>query len=467
MDSTLKLHSNYGALHVLYRTIDCLIILLTLYVISTSYTNQFIQKDLLLGSYAILVYMLIAEKNELYRSWRVHLFREEALSISKAWFITFIALVFLAFFTKTSTDYSRVVTGVWLVATPVILITWRYAAKQTLKKLRDYGYNKKEAIIIGVTENGIRLAHQLIKHPELGIKVSGFYDDREASRLDIDNLPAPFKGNVPSALELVKSGDAQHVYISMPLKANERITAYLKDFSDTTANTYLIPDFFVYNLIQSRLSAIGNIPTISIHDTPFYGTNGWFKRAQDIVLASLIILLISPVLIGVAIGVKFSSPGPIIFKQYRYGLDGRRIKVWKFRSMSTMDNGSIVKQATKNDPRITPFGAFIRRTSLDELPQFINVLQGRMSIVGPRPHAVAHNEEYRTIVDRYMLRHKVKPGITGLAQVNGYRGETDTLEKMQKRVEFDIKYIQSWSTWLDLKIIFKTVFKGFTGKTAY
>ncbi|CZF77502.1 undecaprenyl-phosphate glucose phosphotransferase [Grimontia marina] len=467
MDSTLKLHSNYGALHVLYRTIDCLIILLTLYVISTSYTNQFIQKDLLLGSYAILVYMLVAEKNELYRSWRVHLFREEALSISKAWFITFIALVFLAFFTKTSTDYSRVVTGVWLIATPVILITWRYAAKQTLKKLRDYGYNKKEAIIIGVTENGIRLAHQLKKHPELGIKVSGFYDDREASRLDIDNLPAPFKGNVPSALELVKSGDAQHVYISMPLKANERITAYLKDFSDTTANTYLIPDFFVYNLIQSRLSAIGNIPTISIHDTPFYGTNGWFKRAQDIVLASLIILLISPVLIGVAIGVKLSSPGPIIFKQYRYGLDGRRIKVWKFRSMSTMDNGSVVKQATKNDPRITPFGAFIRRTSLDELPQFFNVLQGRMSIVGPRPHAVAHNEEYRTIVDRYMLRHKVKPGITGLAQVNGYRGETDTLEKMQKRVEFDIKYIQSWSTWLDLKIIFKTVFKGFTGKTAY
>lgn len=467
MDTTLKLHSNYGALHVLYRTIDCIIILLTLYIVSISYTSQFVQKDFLLGSYTILVYMLIAEKNELYRSWRVHLFREEALSISKAWFVTFISLVFLAFFTKTSTDYSRVVTGIWLVSTPLILITWRYAAKQALKKLRDYGFNKKEAIIVGVTENGLRLANQLKNHPELGIHVGGFYDDRETSRLDIENLPAPFKGKVASALELVKSGKVQHVYISMPLKANERISAYLRDFSDTTANTYLIPDFFVYNLIQSRLSAIGNIPTISIHDTPFYGTNGWFKRAQDILLASLIILLISPVLIGVAIGVKLSSPGPIIFKQYRYGLDGRRIKVWKFRSMSTMDNGSVVKQATKNDPRITTFGAFIRKTSLDELPQFFNVLQGRMSIVGPRPHAVAHNEEYRTMVDRYMLRHKVKPGITGLAQVNGYRGETDTLEKMQKRVEFDIKYIQSWSTWLDLKIIFKTVFKGFTGKTAY
>ncbi|MDD1782363.1 undecaprenyl-phosphate glucose phosphotransferase [Enterovibrio sp. ZSDZ35] len=467
MDTTLKLHSNYGTLHVFYRVIDCIIIALALYIISIAYIGHFDRNSALLTSYSILVYLLIAEKNDLYRSWRVFKFKDEAISISKAWLLTISLLIALAFFTKTSTSYSRVVTGTWLISTPILLITWRFIAKQTLRKLRDYGYNRKEAVIVGVTENGIRLANEIKNNPELGIKVVGFYDDRELNRLNIDTLPAPFKGSVPSALEMAKKGAIQHIYISMPLKANERITKYLNAFSDTTANTYLIPDFFVYNLIQSRLSAIGNIPTISIHDTPFYGTDGWFKRAQDIVLASLIILLISPVLIGVALGVKLSSPGPVIFKQFRYGLDGRPIKVWKFRSMSTMDNGAVVKQATKNDPRITPFGAFIRKTSLDELPQFFNVLQGRMSIVGPRPHAVAHNEEYRTIVDRYMLRHKVKPGITGLAQVNGYRGETDTLEKMQKRVEFDLKYIQSWSTWLDLKIIFKTIFKGFTGKTAY
>jgi putative colanic acid biosynthesis UDP-glucose lipid carrier transferase len=157
----------------------------------------------------------------------------------------------------------------------------------------------------------------------------------------------------------------------------------------------------------------------------------------------------------------------VIFKQYRYGIDGKKIKVWKFRSMKVMDNGGVVKQATKDDPRVTKFGSFIRRTSLDELPQFINVLQGRMSIVGPRPHAVAHNEEYRQIVDKYMLRHKVKPGITGWAQINGYRGETDTLDKMEKRVEYDLNYIRNWSLWLDIKIIFLTVFKGFVGKNTY
>jgi putative colanic acid biosynthesis UDP-glucose lipid carrier transferase len=181
----------------------------------------------------------------------------------------------------------------------------------------------------------------------------------------------------------------------------------------------------------------------------------------------MILTFILPVLAIVAIGVKISSPGPILFKQDRYGLDGRKIKVWKFRSMRSMDNGLVVKQAVQNDPRVTPFGAFIRRTSLDELPQFINVLQGRMSIVGPRPHAIAHNEEYRSIVDRYMLRHKVKPGITGWAQINGYRGETDTLDKMEKRIEFDLAYIQSWSLWMDIKIVFITIFKGFVSKTAY
>lgn len=191
------------------------------------------------------------------------------------------------------------------------------------------------------------------------------------------------------------------------------------------------------------------------------------KRIEDLVLGSLILLLISPVMALVALGVRLSSPGPVLFKQDRYGLGGKRIQVWKFRSMRVMENDAVVTQATRDDPRVTPFGAFLRRTSLDELPQFFNVIQGSMSIVGPRPHAVAHNEQYRSLVDRYMLRHKVKPGITGLAQINGFRGETDTLDKMEMRVKFDLKYIQYWSLWLDLKIIFLTVFKGFVGASAY
>lgn len=467
METNLKLHSNNSGLSLIYRVIDSIIIFSTFYYISLFYTDTFSKSHLLTVTYAILIYLIIAERDDLYRSWRVYRFIDDIFNLSRAWFVTFLVLVVIAFFSKVSADYSRVVGGLWLIVTPILLTIWRYIAKKILKTLCTYGDNRKDAVIIGVTDNGIQLANQLKNQPELSINVIGFYDDREEERLNLDNLPAPFKGKVSKALKLSKKGLVQHVYISMPMKANERIKQYLNIFSDTTANTYLIPDFFIYNLMQSRLSSIGNIPTISIHDTPFYGSNSWLKRAQDIIVSICIIMLISPILFAVAIGVKLSSPGPIIFKQYRYGLDGRRIKVWKFRSMSTLDNGNVVKQATKNDPRITPFGAFIRRTSLDELPQFFNVLQGRMSIVGPRPHAVAHNEEYRPIVERYMLRHKVKPGITGLAQVKGFRGETDTLDKMQKRVEFDLKYIQSWSTWLDMKIIFMTIFKGFTGKTAY
>ncbi|MBY7967864.1 exopolysaccharide biosynthesis polyprenyl glycosylphosphotransferase [Vibrio fluvialis] len=201
--------------------------------------------------------------------------------------------------------------------------------------------------------------------------------------------------------------------------------------------------------------------------SPFDGVGKFVKRVEDIIIGSMIALLISPVLLAVAIGVKLSSPGPVLFKQDRYGLGGKKIKVWKFRSMKVMENDAVVTQATKNDPRVTKFGAFIRRTSLDELPQFINVLQGSMSIVGPRPHAVAHNEQYRKLVDNYMIRHKIKPGITGWAQINGYRGETETVDKMDKRIRYDIQYMQNWSLWLDIKIIFLTVFKGFVSETAY
>ena len=188
---------------------------------------------------------------------------------------------------------------------------------------------------------------------------------------------------------------------------------------------------------------------------------------EDIVLSTIILTLITPIMLIVAFAIKLTSPGPVLFKQTRYGADGDEIKVWKFRSMTTQDNGEHIQQATKGDPRITPFGAFMRKTSLDELPQFFNALSGSMSIVGPRPHAVAHNEEYREKIQGYMLRHKVKPGITGLAQINGFRGETDTLDKMEGRVHYDLKYIQTWSIGLDLKIIFLTIFKGFVNKNAY
>jgi putative colanic acid biosynthesis UDP-glucose lipid carrier transferase len=220
-------------------------------------------------------------------------------------------------------------------------------------------------------------------------------------------------------------------------------------------------------VIQGRLEDMGGIPVVGLLVTPFTGINGFVKRSSDVVLSLLILLLISPVLLAVAIGVKMSSPGPVIFRQRRTGLDGEIIEVYKFRSMRSLEDGQVVVQARRGDSRITPFGAFIRRTSLDELPQFVNVLQGRMSIVGPRPHAVAHNEQYRRLVKAYMARHKVKPGITGWAQVNGLRGETETLDKMAARIEYDLEYLRNWTLGLDLLIIARTVKLVFFDRGAY
>ncbi len=202
---------------------------------------------------------------------------------------------------------------------------------------------------------------------------------------------------------------------------------------------------------------MGGLPAVSVFENPLFGVDGVAKRAADLTIASVAILVGAIPMVLIAIAVKLSSPGPIFFRQRRYGLDGREIQVWKFRSMRTCDNGNVIRQATKNDPRVTWVGGILRRTSLDELPQLFNVITGSMSLVGPRPHATAHNEQYRSLIRGYMLRHKVKPGITGLAQVNGCRGETETIDKMQRRIEWDHRYIRNWSIWLDLRILFKTI----------
>lgn len=253
----------------------------------------------------------------------------------------------------------------------------------------------------------------------------------------------------------------------MSMSDESKMKQLIKALTDTTCSVILIPDIFTFNILQSRTEEVNGVPVVPLFDTPINGINMVLKRLEDIIFSFIIILLISPLLVFIALAVKISSPGPVIFKQIRYGMDGKPIKVWKFRSMTVMENDTSIKQATKNDVRVTKVGKILRQTSLDELPQFFNVLTGGMSIVGPRPHAVAHNEQYRNLIEGYMLRHKVKPGITGWAQINGWRGETDTVDKMQKRVEYDLEYIREWSIWLDLKIIFLTIFKGFINKSAY
>jgi putative colanic acid biosynthesis UDP-glucose lipid carrier transferase len=300
----------------------------------------------------------------------------------------------------------------------------------------------------------------------MGLVFKGYYDDRSTDRIPPETL-ARLAGNSSTLLAQARAGEIDIVYIALPLHAEKRIVDLVDALADTTASVYILPDSLLFGLAHARWVNMDGMPVVSVFETPFYGVDGWVKRIEDIVLGSLIMAAIALPMLVIALAVKLSSPGPAIFKQRRYGLNGEVLYVWKFRSMTVCEDGVDVLQAKQGDPRTTRLGAFLRRTSLDELPQFINVLQGTMSVVGPRPHAVAHNEEYRNLIHGYMLRHKVKPGITGLAQVNGWRGETDTLDKMQKRVVCDLEYIQKWSLWLDLKIVWMTIAGGFKGKNAY
>jgi len=449
------------------RVIDGLTISGILFFIVTLHLNNISLNYYLVGTIAVMVFTLSAELSDLYRNPSRNSPKDNIKSISIAWSSTLCVLLSIAFITQTTETQSRLVLMTWGIVTPLSLMAWRYSFRLIKKNVSTKEKYQQKCVIVGASEHGVELAKELHQNRHLGYNLLGVYDDRDPERLPLDSMPAPLLGSVDEAIERAKSNEFRHVYIALPMLAKGRVKEILSSLSDTTARVYLVPDFYSYNLMQSKWRNVGSIPTLSVHDTPFYGVNTFLKRLEDVVIGSAILAAISPILAVIAIGVKLSSPGPVIFKQDRYGLDGKKIKVYKFRSMKTTENGNEVKQATKGDPRVTKFGAFIRKTSLDELPQFINVLQGRMSIVGPRPHAVAHNEEYRKLVSRYMLRHKVKPGITGWAQVNGFRGETDTLEKMEKRIEFDLRYIQSWSLYLDLKIIFLTIFKGFVGKTAY
>jgi putative colanic acid biosynthesis UDP-glucose lipid carrier transferase len=366
----------------------------------------------------------------------------------------------LLFITGFATGYIREFSShaliAWLWVAPLSELGASLVLRRCAPTLLRLQGPPKRALIVGMNEQGLALAGRINNARYSRIELTGFVDSRSIQRNAVAR-PAALLGNLSELTQLVKTRQIQIIYLSLPMASQPRILQILDDLKDTTASIYFVPDMFVTDLIQSHTSSVCGMPVISVCETPFKGASGFVKRISDIVFSILILTLIFPVLIAVAIAVKRSSPGPIIFKQRRYGLDGEEILVYKFRSMTVTEDGHSITQAQKNDTRITPLGAFLRRTSLDELPQFINVLQGRMSIVGPRPHAVAHNELYRKLIKGYMVRHKVKPGITGWAQVNGYRGETETLDKMQGRIDFDLDYLRHWSLPLDIRIIFKTV----------
>ncbi|WP_346839082.1 undecaprenyl-phosphate glucose phosphotransferase [Microbulbifer sp. SAOS-129_SWC] len=464
------IRSHQNGLAALYRFLDGVLILGALFLSCTLYHQSFSSSWQLIGLLAAIGFAFMAESVELYRSWRADSYLQLFGYTAFAWSMVCVLLLLLAYFSKTGHIYSRLVVGSWFLLTLFLLSVWRYVFRLVLFYVRSCNHNIRAAAVIGVTEAGVQLAQNFADEPQMGIRVKGFYrvpgtDNGELSLLEMG--PINLLGELSDALAAARAGELDLVYIALPMREERRIQKILQDFADTTATVHLLTNLFVSNLLHARWHQVGSSNLLSVYDTPIEGLNSWLKRLEDLLLSFIILLLTSPLMLLVAVAIKLTSQGPVIFKQHRYGLDGRSIKVWKFRSMTAEENGEKVVQASRNDARITPVGRFLRKTSLDELPQFINVLQGRMSIVGPRPHAVAHNEEYRGLVNGYMLRHKVKPGITGWAQVNGWRGETDTVEKMSKRVEYDLHYIRHWSLWLDLRIVLMTIFKGFVGKNAF
>jgi putative colanic acid biosynthesis UDP-glucose lipid carrier transferase len=382
------------------------------------------------------------------------------------WFIVLMILLFFGYASGYLSLFPPRMVVAWSLGVPILLSLTHGTLPVLLPKVLALEGMRRNAVIAGASELGAKLAAQITGAPLMGIQLFGVFDDRRPERrMKIETVPV--LGTLSQLVDYIKANRIDLIYITLPMASQPRILRLLNELRDTTASIYFVPDIFMFDLIQARMDTINGIPVVAVCETPFYGVNGMLKTVSDFVLASLILLLISPFLLAIALAVKWSSPGPVLFKQRRYGLDGREITVYKFRTMNVQEDGAQVRQATRDDGRITPFGRFLRRSSMDELPQFINVLQGRMSIVGPRPHAVAHNETYRKLINGYMVRHKVKPGITGWAQVNGLRGETETIEKMRERIEYDLAYLRNWSLRLDLQIILKSVLVVFWDRKAY
>jgi putative colanic acid biosynthesis UDP-glucose lipid carrier transferase len=455
----MVLRRQLSAPAILRISLDAIIAVGLLVAIAYYYDEPFEGKYLIL---ALIVFSLTFPGAVYSAGSLMGLVREVILN----WFIVLVILLFFGYASGYLSLFPARMVVAWSVGVPILLSLTHGTLPVLLPKVLAIEGMRRNAVIAGASELGAKLAAQITGAPLMGIQLLGVFDDRRTERrMTIENVPV--LGTLSQLTDYIKANHIDLIYITLPMASQPRILRLLNELRDTTASIYFVPDIFMFDLIQARMDSINGIPVVAVCETPFYGVNGLLKTISDFVLAGLILLLISPLLLAIALAVKWSSPGPVLFKQRRYGLDGREITVYKFRTMNVQEDGDQVRQATRDDGRITALGRFLRRSSLDELPQFINVLQGRMSIVGPRPHAVAHNETYRKLINGYMVRHKVKPGITGWAQVNGLRGETDTIEKMRDRIEYDLAYLRNWSLRLDLQIILKSVVLVFWDRGAY
>lgn len=452
----------------LSRGLDALLIVATLGFLARWLGHPWDNVCSIVSLLAALTFIVAGSVNKLYRSWRSDPLHVESSRILVCWVVAAVTTGFAAYSLDPLAEFPRKLAWWWFLSAPATLVTTRVSIRLLLRLARIKGHNYRKAAIAGSTRAAAQLIETIDNAPWMGLKFVGVYDDRapEAGRV-VPRLRGHVKGSIDDLIRSAEAGEVDHIYIALPLRAELRIKQLIDRLAELPVSVHYVPDFLVFSMLQARWEQIGNLHIVNVVATPFLGVSGLAKRLEDIVLSSAILALIALPMALIALAIRLTSPGPVIFRQHRYGLNGKEFRIWKFRTMTVTEDGAAFAQATHYDSRVTPLGRFLRATSLDELPQFINVLQGRMSIVGPRPHPVALDERHRRLIPGYVLRLKVRPGITGLAQVNGLRGETDTLDKMQKRIESDIEYIDRWSLTLDLKIIALTLLRGFTDKHAY
>ena len=430
------------------------------------------------GEYQLLLLVLVFLTLNVFSWWDVYKVQagrwlyKSLSNLTVAWFTVALCLSMITFFTKSGENFSRLWVIMTFLSTYAIMITTRVAVWSYSRSVSRKDGQQRCVVVIGSGQLGKRACDAIIEERWAGLKAVALFDDDPATHHS-SYREVEVKGNIQQALAFIeerRQADKhaiKEVWIALPLSASEKIQKLQAELKNTATNIFLVPDLFGADFSRYSVVESAGLMMINLSATPMIGNSERIKRVEDIVIATVMGLVLSPILLITALAIKLGSRGPVFFKQRRYGLDGKEFSVWKFRSMSVSQDGDNVPQATQCDARVTRIGAFIRKFSIDELPQLINVISGSMSLVGPRPHAVAHNEYYREKVHGYMARHKIRPGITGWAQVNGCRGETEVIEKMQRRLRYDLEYIQNWSIALDLRILIKTLATVLFDRNAY
>ena len=419
------------------------------------------QSYLILIGVSILFAGLIFPPFSLYKTWRGVSLAEEARSILIAWTTVLFCLFGFAFLTKSGAAFSRGWITYWAILGWVFLLSGRIGLRLVLRSVRRLGFNQRQIVMAGDYVLSQEVAQRLLHSPWAGLQIIGVFGDHLVPQEDKASMP--LLGSIDDLEAFVGARDVDQVWITLPLKAEDTVKKIMFLLRHSTVDIRWVPDISSFRLINHSMSEIAGMPVLSLSSSPMVGVSRLLKALEDRLLSALILILISPLLAALSMGVKLSSPGPVFYRQERVGWNGKPFMMLKFRSMPVDVEKNGVQWGGARNKEATPFGAFLRKTSLDELPQFINVLKGDMSIVGPRPERPMFVEKFKDEIPDYMKKHLVKAGITGWAQINGWRGDTD----LAKRIEYDLYYIEHWSLWFDLRIILLTMFKGFINRNAY